>query len=102
MLLLRGRPHASSGGHFILWSPRTSYNLVVAHKCNMQKSDVLAGEDFVRAGRRTSDERLDLCGIASRVGLLADRPRRSVAEWCYSEAYRIGAGCGWVETGISG
>ena len=90
--------HASADvDHFIPWSryPRNLvHNLVVAHRsCNSKKSDVLAGEDFrVRWTSHIATNDADLCGIAGRVGLLADRATAiHVADWCYSEAYRIGA-----------
>jgi hypothetical protein len=83
--------------HFIPWSryPRNLiHNLVVAHRsCNLKKSDVLAGDDFrARWTSHISTNDSDLCAIGEQFGLLADRAAAiHVAEWCYSEAYRVGA-----------
>jgi hypothetical protein len=83
--------------HFIPWSryPRNLiHNLVLAHRtCNLNKSDVLAGEEFrVRWTLHISNNDSALHAIGEEFGLMADRAAAiHVAEWCYSEAYRVGA-----------
>jgi hypothetical protein len=83
--------------HFIPWSryPRNLvHNLVLAdRRCNGAKSDVLAGEKHRRhwmSHAETNDSALS--EIGATIGLPADRLAAvHIADWCYSEARRLGA-----------
>lgn len=83
--------------HFIPWAryPRNLvHNLVVAdRRCNGAKSDVLAGEEHRRRWlSHTELHDSSLSGVGAEIGLPADRTAAvHVADWCYSEARRLGA-----------
>ena len=83
--------------HFIPWSryPRNLvHNLVVTdRRCNSDKSDVLAGDEHRSrwvSHVKAHDEAL--VEIGASTGLPADLLTAiHVADWCYSEARRVGA-----------